>query len=146
MRLLLELQEQPVDRLTEVLADRALDVLEGERPHVVLQRAQLADDVRRDDVRTGRQQLAELHERRAELVEQLTEMVAAWRDALGAADVSPARAMAFDHVAEAVPDRYLGDFAQAPEVPLLLAGLGHPGKLRPDAARRGSARGSTGWL
>ena len=36
-RLLVELGEQPLDRLAELLADRALDVLVRERAHVVLQ-------------------------------------------------------------------------------------------------------------
>ena len=76
-RLLLELEEEPLDRLAELLADRALDVGERERPHVVLQRAQLGDDVRRDDVRPRREELAELHERRAELVQHLAQLAAA---------------------------------------------------------------------
>ena len=72
-------EEQPLDRLPELLANRALDVLERERPHVVLERAELADDVRRNDVGPGREQLAELDERRAELVEQLAQVMAARR-------------------------------------------------------------------
>ncbi len=35
--LLVEVEEQPLDRLPELLADRALDVLERERPDIVLQ-------------------------------------------------------------------------------------------------------------
>ena len=127
--LLFEVQEQALDRLSELFANRALDILERERPHVVLQRPELADDVRRHDVGTGRQQLAELHERRAELVEQLTQMVPARCDSLDAADIPTAGAMSFDHIAEPVPHRDLGDLAQAAEVPLLLAGLSHPRSL-----------------
>src|SRR5205085_854549 len=67
-RLGLELEEEAVERLAELLADDPLDVGEREWPNVVLERAQLGDDVRRDDVRTGREQLPELHERGAELV------------------------------------------------------------------------------
>ena len=52
----------------------ALDVLERERADVVLQPAQLGDDVRRDDVGPGREQLAELDERRPELVEHLAQV------------------------------------------------------------------------
>ena len=63
--------------LAELLADRALDVRERERAHVVLQAAQLGDDVGRDDVRPRREQLPELDERRAELVEHLAQVPAA---------------------------------------------------------------------
>ena len=122
---LVELEEQPLDRLSELLADHPLHIGERNRGDVVLKPAQLRDDVRRHDVGACREQLAELDEGRTQLVEQLTEMVAAGCDPLGAADISPTRAVAFDHVAKAVPDRHLGDFAQPSEVPLLLAGLGH---------------------
>jgi len=37
--LLEELQEQPLDRLVELTPNRLLDLLEGERAHVVLQRS-----------------------------------------------------------------------------------------------------------
>ena len=56
-----------------------LCLLEGEGTYVVLQATQLDDDVGRHDVRPRREQLPELHERRAELVEHLTEMLAARR-------------------------------------------------------------------
>ena len=52
-RLLVELEVEPLDRLPELLADHALDVGERERAHVVLEAAQLGDDVRRDDVRAA---------------------------------------------------------------------------------------------
>ena len=76
-RHLVELGEQPLDRLAELLADRPLDIGERERPHVVLKAAQLGDDVRRHDVGPRREQLAELDERRAELVEHLAQVPAA---------------------------------------------------------------------
>ena len=78
-RLLVELEEQPLDRLAELLLDHALDLRERERPHVVLEAAQLGDDVRRDDVGARREQLAELDERRPELVEHLAQVAAARR-------------------------------------------------------------------
>ncbi len=53
--------------------------LERERPDVVLQPAQLDDDVRRNHVGPGREQLPELHERRPELVEHLAQMLTAGR-------------------------------------------------------------------
>ena len=129
MRLLVEVEEEALDRLPELLADRALDILERERPHVVLQARSSLMMSGGTMSGPGREQLAELHERRAELVEQLAQMVAARRDALGAADIAASGAVPFDHVAEAVPDRDLGDLAQATEVPLLLAGFGHPRSL-----------------
>ena len=95
-RLLLELEEQPLDRLPELLADRALDVLERERAHVVLQRPELGDDVRRNDVGPGREQLAELHERRAELVEHLAQMTAARVIPRRRSDVPASGAMTLD--------------------------------------------------
>ena len=78
-RLAVELEEEALDRLTEVLADDALDLLVRERAHVVLEPAELGDDVRRQDVGPHREELAELDERRAELVEQLAEVPPALR-------------------------------------------------------------------
>ena len=72
-----ELDEQPLERVAELLLDHALGLLERERAHVVLERTQLVDDVRRDDVGTRREQLPELHERRPELLEQLAQVLAA---------------------------------------------------------------------
>ena len=116
-RLLVELGEQPLDRLAELRADRALDVRERERAHVVLEPAQLGDDVGRNDVGPRREQLPELHERRPELVEHLAQMPPARRARLVAL-----AAAAVDDVAEAVPHRDLGDLAQAPEIALLRPG------------------------
>ena len=76
-RRLLELEEEPLDRLVELLLDRLLRQLERERADVVLEAAQLGDDVRRQDVRPHREQLAELDERRPELVEHLAQAPAA---------------------------------------------------------------------
>ena len=73
----LELEEQALERVPELVLDHALGLLERERPHVVLQPAQLDDDVGRHDVGTGREELPELHERRPELVEHLPQMLAA---------------------------------------------------------------------
>ena len=81
-RLAVELEEEPLDRVAEILDDHALGLLERERAHVVLEAAELRDDVRRHDVRPRREQLAELHERRAELVEQLAQVRAARRRAV----------------------------------------------------------------
>ena len=104
---LVELEEEPLDRLPELLQDHALDVRERERLDVVLQAAQLGDDVRRHDVGPGREQLPELDERRPELVEHLAQVPAAQGRRAGVA-VPPA----VEHEAEAVADRDLGDLAQ----------------------------------
>ena len=73
----LELEEQPLERVAELLLDHALGLLERERAHVVLQPAQLDDDVGRHDVGPRREELPELHERRPELVEHLAQVLAA---------------------------------------------------------------------
>ena len=78
-RFSVELEEEALDRLAELLLDDALDVFVRERAHVVLQASELGDDVRRQDVGPHREQLAELDEGRAELVEQLAEVLAALR-------------------------------------------------------------------
>ena len=76
-RRLVELGEELLDGELELFADDALDVRVRERAHVVLELLQLLDDVRRDDVGPRREQLAELDEGRAELVEQLAQVLAA---------------------------------------------------------------------
>ena len=78
-RLLDELDEQPLDRLAQLLQDHLLDLRERERADVVLELSQLDDDVRRDDVRPRGEELTELHERRAELVERLPQAPTALR-------------------------------------------------------------------
>ena len=77
-----------------------LDVFEGKRTDLVLELSQLDDDVRRDDVGPGGEQLPELHERRAELVEHLPQPTAAVGVRLAVR-----RAAAVEQVAEAVPRR-----------------------------------------
>jgi hypothetical protein len=74
-----ELDEEALDRLPELFLDHTLDVFVGEGTHVVLQAAELGDDVRREDVGAHREQLAELDEGRAQLVEELAEVLASFR-------------------------------------------------------------------
>ena len=74
-----ELGEQALERVPELAFDDAPDVLERDRTDVILQRAQLDDDVGRNDVGTGREELSELHEGRPELVEHFPQMLAAPR-------------------------------------------------------------------
>ena len=121
-RLLLELEEEPPQRQVEIFLDHPLHVLERERPDVVLQAAQLADDVRREEIRPHREQLAELHEGRAEIVEQLAEVAAA----LGGLAVERDRVLARhevgqlvrgEEVAEPVPDRGLRNLGNPPDRP-----------------------------
>ena len=78
-RPVLELHEELVDRQAEVFLDHLLDVGERERAHVVLKAAQLGDDVGRKNVGTRREELSELDERRAELVEHLAQVLATLR-------------------------------------------------------------------
>ena len=51
----------------------------GEPRDLVLERLQLEDDVRADDVGARREELPELHERRPELIEHLAETLPAGR-------------------------------------------------------------------
>ena len=78
-RRLAELDERLLERQAELALDDLAHLRERERAHVVLEPAQLGDDVRRDDVGPGREQLAELDERRAELVEHLPQVPPALR-------------------------------------------------------------------
>src|SRR5579862_2121392 len=110
----LELQEEPFDRLAELLANDALDVGERERPYVVLEPTQLRDDVRGDDVGTRREELPELHERRSELVEHLPQVAAAC--ARGAVLGGGALVPTLEDIPEPVPGGDLGDLAEAPDV------------------------------
>ena len=118
----IEVGEELLDRETEVLADHALDVLVRERPHVVLERLELDQDVRRDDVGPRREQLAELDEGRPELVEQLAQVLAALRGRSLRRELRPPRqqvgqAVGLEEVAEPVPDGHLRNLGEAPEVP-----------------------------
>jgi hypothetical protein len=121
-RLLVELGKQLVEAEAEVLLDDLLDLVERERTDVVLQSAQLRDDVRRQDVRSRRQELAELHERRTELVQHLAQVLAALRRL--AVNVHPRAApreevgqpVGVEPVAEAVADRDLRDLRETAEV------------------------------
>src|SRR6185369_7408001 len=96
------------------------DIFERNRPDVVLQLLELDDDVGRDDVGTGREQLPELDEGRAELVEHLPQAPAAVRGHLRAVAADPRKevgqAMALEEVAEAVLDRDLGDLGESADV------------------------------
>ena len=131
----IELEEQPLDRVAELLLDHALGLLERERPHVVLEAAQLGDDVRRHDVGARREQLPELHERRPELVEQLAQMLAARGRPCssyivgeprlrGAARQQVGQLVRLEEVAEAVAHHDLRDLRQAAEA-ASSAGCGH---------------------
>ena len=126
-----ELEEETLDRLAELLLDDAFDVLVREWAHVVLEASELRDDVRRQDVWPHREQLAELDEGRAQLVEELAEALAALRGcSLEDLPVSAPREevgqlVALEEVAEAVPDGDLGDLRQPAEVACLRRRLGH---------------------
>jgi hypothetical protein len=130
-RLLAELEEQLLDRQAELLGDDSLDVRERERPDIVLELAELGDDVGRDDVRARRQQLPELDEGRAELVEHLPQVLTALRDGAVLRDEhlltqrqQVGQAVGLEEVAEAVANRDLRDLRDPADVATLRAG-GH---------------------
>ena len=125
-RLAVEREEEALDRVAEILDDHALGFLERERSHVVLQTAQLGDDVRGHDVGPRRQQLAELDEGRAELVEQLAEVHASRRGPAVARGCEPRLRRAagqevgelvrLEEVAEAVAHHHLCDLRETAEI------------------------------
>src|SRR5439155_14880610 len=94
-----------------------------ERRDVVLELAQLEDDVGRNDVGAGREQLPELDEGRAELVEHLPQVLAALRalaldwENLRAPGQQVGQAVALEEVPEPVLDRDLGDLRDPSQVP-----------------------------
>src|SRR5262245_2085235 len=115
-----ELEEGAVHAQVELGLDDLLHLLERDRRRVVLEISKLRDDVRGDHVRTRREQLPELHERRAELVQHGAETPAAigrgrdlpvltWREVT--------EAVSAQDVAEAVACRHLRDLGETPEVP-----------------------------
>jgi hypothetical protein len=110
-RLLLELLEDLLDREVELLLDDPADARERLGPGVVLKAAQLVQDVRRHDVGPGGQQLAELDEGRAQLVQHLAQPPAA----VAGADrgVVGDGLLAAEGVAEPVAGGDLGDLAEA---------------------------------
>src|SRR5439155_10863362 len=120
---LLELDEELLERQAELFSDHLLDIRERERTNVVLEAAKLRDDVRRQDVRPGREQLAELDERRPELVEHLAQVLTALRrlpvevDARTASRKQVGQPVGVEPVAEPVSDRDLRDLRQAAEIP-----------------------------
>ena len=125
-RLLVEAEERLLEREPEVGLDHVADLRERERADIVLEAAELEDDVRRHDVGTGRQQLAELDERGAELVEHLAQVTAPLRpgrrlhrgiDLVTRRPRQNVRELVpLEEVAEAMPDRDLRDLRQAADL------------------------------
>ena len=117
-----ELEERPLDGQVELGLDDVSDVVEPDRADRVLEPAELGDDVRGHDVRAGREQLTELHERRPELVEHLAQPPPAVGRALVEVGALSARqevadAVLAERVPEAVARGDLCDLGQAPEAP-----------------------------
>ena len=119
----LELEEGTLERQPELGLEHLLDLAGGERADVVLERAELEDDVRRHDVGTGRQHLAELHEGGPELVEHGAQTLATRRARAGGhlllreppglqVDAAP-----LEQEAEAVLRRDLRNLRQASQLP-----------------------------
>ena len=120
-RLGVDLQEEALDRQPELLFDHAERNFGRERRHLVLQLAQLDQDVLRHYVRPCREQLPELDEGRPEFLEHLAHMLAARLDLAGLhlADVRQQLAgrMPLEEVSEAVARGRLDDVAQPIDVP-----------------------------
>ena len=106
-------EERLLDREPQLLLDHPPHVGERDRRHVVLQLAQLGDDVRRHHVGAGREELAELDERRPELVEHLAQAPAAVGELRVVVAAPPV-----DQVAEAVAGRDPPDLGQPADPPL----------------------------
>ena len=86
-----ELEECPLHGEVKVGLEDVANLVEANRARRVLKAAQLGDDVWRHDVRAGREQLPELHERRPELVEHLAQAPPTLRLALLVLPTLPAR-------------------------------------------------------
>jgi hypothetical protein len=144
-----ELGEQLVDGALQLSADDLLDLLVGKGRDGVLEEAELGDHLGRDHVRADGEQLAELDEGRAELVEHLAHVAATGGHGHVDRIVLAARTP-LEGVAEAVPRGHVRDLAQT-------GGLGtpaHAGCHAEIVSRRGrfrrcatvrAARGARGW-
>ena len=116
-----ELEECAIHAQIELRLDDVAHLLERDRRRVILEAAELGDDVRRDDVGTRREELPELDERRPELVEHRAQALAAVGGGRGVpvrvAGDEVAEPVPAEEVAEAVACRHLCDLGQTPEVP-----------------------------
>ena len=125
-----ERREQLLDRGPQVLLDHALDVGVRERPNGILELAQLRDDLGRDDVGPGREELAELDEGGAELVEHLAQVPAERRQVLVVDHGRAAKRAPLEHEPEAVPRCHLRDLAQPSDGLAPLREAGHGAMVR----------------
>src|SRR5690606_31853806 len=110
--LLIELGEDALDGEAQVGLDDRADAVERLGPGVVLQPAQFLEDVRRDEVGPGGEELPELDVRGPELVEHRPQAPAAAEVAAALAG----RLLAPEDVAEAVSRRDLGDLAHPRQI------------------------------
>ncbi len=115
-----KLEKRPLDRQAELLLDDLCDLVERHRGDVVLELAQLLDDVGGHQVGPRREELAELDERRPELVEHLAQPA----PAVGELRVTAALA-AVERVSEAVPRRDSADLGEPRDAPLGSGSNGH---------------------
>jgi hypothetical protein len=120
-----EVDEEALDRRAQLGRDDVLDVCVRHRRDRVLQQPQLRQDLRRDDVGSGREQLAELHERRPQLVEHLAQVTAERRQVLGLDDGCAAQRPPLEHEAETVLRGNLRNLAQAAHRPPPVRERGH---------------------
>ena len=112
-RHLVEREERLLERQAHLLLDHPPHVGERDRRHVVLQAAELGDDVGRHHVGPGGEELAELDEGRAELVEHLAQAPAAVGELRVVVAAPPV-----DQVAEAVARGDAPDLGQPADPPL----------------------------
>ncbi len=113
----------------DVLVDDPASLRERERRHVVHQLAQLLDVDVRQEVRTGGEQLTELHEGRAELLEREPERPGALASRRLAADDADLA----EHAQQPAAARDTADLERAPE--LQPHRLGLPGWKTPETSR-----------
>ena len=119
-RLGVEPLEQPIQSKSELGFHHLPHHVDGDRRDTVLEFHQFLDDVGRDHVGPSTEKLPELHERRPQFLQHLADVLTALlRHGLGPTaargDKLP-EVVTLEEVAEAVPDRHLGDLPDPIEV------------------------------
>ena len=117
--------EQAVDGRLELGLDTRSISAYGHRRDRVLEQAQLGEDLGRDDVGAGREQLPELDERRPELVEHLAQVAAERGQVLRLDHRRAPQRVPLEHEPEPVLGRDLGDLAHAAHGPAPVRERGH---------------------
>lgn len=124
-RLRIEAAEDALDRSPELALDDPPRLLSGERNSLILELLELLGDVERNEVGTGGQELAQLDERRPELLERAAQALSAADRLDGTGLVAqrppaepemPQHADPGQHLPEAVTDQHGHDLPVAAEV------------------------------